>query len=376
MMMKIMKRKTRQAVIVLLSILLLVSGGLTYWWLQKPTEKETMIPVYTGTQVVGIDYQVFFSPNNFFPEPVVGPGQAYITPLTQYIETVFNYRFSGDIPADISGQYQVDAALTGYMLKEKKDSQDMQEREKVKVWGKSYPLLPPTPFTAHDRQLEIKQVIPVDIRSYADFAQQVTQGLKFSADLVELTVTYSVEGGAKTSQGEIREPVQSVLVIPIEGSSFMVGGMLNNQKEKSITRSQIDTVPGVKAGRYGFGIVTGLWAVLLLLVLFKTIAENEDPVEKELRQIIKKHGDRIAAAIFSAPVVSDNNSVVLSSFNDLVKVADELAQPILYENVPATKHSFYVINDPLVYYYSLDATTLPNLAYNFVPQKGRKLDVD
>lgn len=360
-----MDKNIRRGLIIALTLLLLGSAGLTAWWFKQPTEKETKVPVYTCNQQAQVDYQVFFIPNNYFPEPTGGPGQAYITPLTQYIETTFNYRFSGKAPADISGQYQVDAALIGYMLKEKEGSKEM-EKEKVKVWAKTYPLLPATPFSAHDRNLEIKQVIPVDIRSYANFADQVAKELKFSADLVELTVTYNVQGDAVTPDGKVSESVNTALLIPIDGSAFMVGGLLADKKDSSITKSVTKAVPGVKTARAGFAVATGLLALLLLLVISQTKAKIEDLAEKELRTIIKKHGDRIVAGVFSFPATLEKNTIVLHSFYDLVKVADEVAQPILYENVHEGVHAFYVINEPLIYHYALEINTKEAICQNQV----------
>ena len=343
---------TRRGVIALLSLLLLISAGLAAWWFNKPAQTAQGVPVYTCTQQIQVDYRVFLAQNQFFPAAVAGPGQAYITPLTQYIETVLNYSISGDSPADISGQYQVDARLTGYMKKEKAGSDNM-EKEKVIVWEKNWELLPPTPFSVHDRKLEVKQPIPVDIQAFYNFAAQVAQELKFSADLVELTVTYNVQGGAATPQGEIQEPIKAVMVIPVDRNAYMVQGTLADKQETSITASQSMAVPGVMLARIGFTLAAALFAFLFLLVIFRTKAEIDDPAQKELRRIMKKHGDRIANGFGWVPDLSGRNTLVLKTFEDLLKVADEVAQPILYENVHPGVHSFYVINEPLIYNYSL-----------------------
>lgn len=358
-----LKKNTRRGLIFALALLVLVSAGLSAWWFKQPTEKARKVPVYTCRQQVQIGYQVFISPNNFFPQPVIGPGQAYITPLTQYIETTLYYNFSTETPVEISGQYQVDAALTGYILKEKEGSGEM-EREKVKVWEKPWVLLPPTPFAARNNILEIKQVIPVDIKTFSDFAEQVAQELKFAADVVELTVNYNILGGALTPQGEIREPINAVMVIPIDGSSYMVGGRLADKKEKSIATTQMETVSGVKTARIGYTIAAGIFALLLLLAIFKTAVLSENPEEKNLRRIIKKYGDRIVTGFNWVPAISEQNIIFLDSFDDLVKVSDELGQPVLYKNDHENIHSFYVVNEPLIYSYSLEVKITNNMYLN------------
>lgn len=365
-------KNTRYGLIVLLTLLLLGSAGLTAWWFQKPAAKNVKAPVYTCTQTAQVDYRVLFDPNNFFPESAAAPGRAYITPLTQYIETIFNYQFSGKAPADISGTYRVDAALIGYLLKEKEGSQDM-EREKVKVWAKSWPLVAPTPFSAHDSNLAVKQVIPIDVRSCSNFADQVAKQLKFSADIVELTVSYQVLGSALTPEGQINQPLNAALLIPIDGSAFTVGGTLTDNKEKSITKDVMKAVPGVKSARTGLAVATGLFVLLLLLVIFKTKAKIESQTEKELRMIINKYGDRIVEGIIGFPALLEKNTIVVQSFADLVKVADEVEQPILYENIGGDKHSFYVINEPLLYHYVLEVIPCRDVYEN---QFINKADLD
>lgn len=345
-------RKLRLGLIICLSLLLLAAIGLAIRWFKEPTEKTVAVPVYTCTQQAQLDYQVIFMPNNFFAESSAGPGLAYITSLTNYIETVLSYSFSGDRPVNISGQYQVEATLTGYIFQERSEGKEAK-KEKIKVWSRPWVLVPPTPFSAEDRKLELKQVVPVDIRYYRDFADQVAQELKFSADLVELTVTYQVQGGAITPQGEIREPVKAVMVIPIEGTAFMVQTLQGDKKENSITRSETAPVTEVKLARLGYSTAAGVLVLLLLLVLFKTTAEIADAETLRLQKIMKKHGDRIVAGFGWVPALSEKNLITLNSFEDLVKVADEIAQPILYKEDPAGVHGFYVIKEPLIYHYVL-----------------------
>lgn len=373
-MQRTIKSNIRRGLIIILTLLLVGSTGLTAWWFKQPTEKAKEVPVYTCQQQIQVDYRVFITPNNFFSEAIVGPGQAYITPLTQYIETVLNYNFSADTSSDISGQYQVDATLTGYILQETNDGKEMK-KEKVKVWTKPYALFPPTPFSAQDRKLEVKQVVPVDIQYYAAFAEQIVRELKFSADVVELTVTYHVQGNALTPAGQVNEPLKAVMVIPVKGTSFMVHGTLADKKEKSITKSETEVVPSVKTARIGFAVAAILFALLLILVVFKTTAEIKDPEEKKLQKIIRKHGDRIVAGFSWVPALSEKNIIVLNSFDDLVKVADEVEQPILYNEVNDTVHSFYVINEPLIYHYSLKISTQKNIYQNQITTKTDSLKI-
>ena len=360
---KSLKRSTRWGLIVTLSLLILCSAGIAAWYFQFPLEAEKQVPVYTCKQELQVDYRIAVMQNNFFPEQFIGPGQVYIIPLTQYIETALNYNFSGPEKVDISGQYQADAVLTGYVIKEKKAGDEV-EKVKLKAWEKTWPLVAVTPFSAHDRTLQINQPVPVDIRFYADFAEQVAKEFKFSAELVELAVTYNIQGKAVTEQGEINEPVQAALIIPIKGNSFTVDSLQNNAVEKSITELSVEEVPGVKMTRIIMAGITALLAILLLMLLLLTAAAWENPSENELRRIFRKYSDRIATGFSWVPAISAQNTMNLNSFDDLLKVADEITQPILYESHPDGEHSFYVINEPLIYCFNLNTAAGDHLSPN------------
>jgi hypothetical protein len=56
----------------------------------------------------------------------------------------------------------------------------------------------------------------------------------------------------------------------------------------------------------------------------------------------------------SSPTAKSNQILLVHDFEDLVKAADEIEQPILHEvNEIQGKHNFYVVSRPYIYSYSL-----------------------
>jgi hypothetical protein len=163
-----LNNNTRRFLLTGLTIILLITGGMTVLKYLQPTQEQKEVPVYSFESTAGIDYQVFFSPNNFFPQQSAGPGQAYITPLTEYVEAHFNYLLTSDEPADIQGQYSATALLTGYV--EKKQG---EERIKVKAWEINNNVVPATPFSGQQDRLELSTAAPINIRHYTNFAETV-----------------------------------------------------------------------------------------------------------------------------------------------------------------------------------------------------------
>ena len=116
-----------------------------------------------------------------------------------------NYQLTGEGPAAISGDYQVDAVVTGYILKG--DDLSSTQRVKVPVWDKTYSLVPKTEFDSSDGTITLDREVRVDIREYAEFAQRVQDEYKSSTTLVELAVKYEINTNVETPDGKSTDSI-------------------------------------------------------------------------------------------------------------------------------------------------------------------------
>lgn len=351
-----MKKNIRMGLILALLVLVLVIGVMAVWQIRRPLTAQKETPVYKYSQQAQVDYQVLFAKNKYFPDTSAGPGRGYLTPITDSLETKFHYLYngSGKQTGRLDGNYAVSAAITGYTLQDKESGQGM-EKEKVKVWEKTIELVPSTPFSSSADKTEINLTVPVDVRGCKQFSDQVQEDYKSAVDTVELSVNYNVAIKVEAAQKITRDQIAPVLVIPLKGNSFIVGGRTSDNDEMTVTRVQTVQIPGVKTARNVYVAILIILVILLLLAIFYTVAEEEDPLQVELEKIIKKYGDRIVACAGQTPVITGASRFVLDSMDDLIKAGDELMRPILYENVREGVHNFYIIDQNLVYVYTLDA---------------------
>lgn len=348
-------KKVRRVIIIFVSLLTVVAGGMAVWKIKQPAEINKDIPAYKYSQISQVDYRVFFLPNDNFPDKSAGPGRGYLTPITDYIYTKFSYNIKGDGTSNISGQYKVDAVVIGYILKESEGATaGTPQREKVKVWEKTTPVLAPVSFSSTTGKVEIKKEIPVYLKNYVDFAAKVLEEYKNAVDLVEVTVNYNVTVNVATADGKTTDKSNPVLVIPIKGNSYTINGTLTDKKEGAVNARQSVAVPGVKTARTAFSIAAGAFALILLFIILGTRPKDEDMIERTVRLLLKKYGDRVVIGQDVLAAVDDLNVMVLDSFDDLVKVADEAGRAIIYEKNLDGVYSFFVISDTLVYAYKLE----------------------
>lgn len=347
------KKSSRRGIIVLFVLLVLISAGWTAWWYQQDEATVEEVTVFSHEHTANVDYQVYFHPNEFFPDVVsAGPGLAYLTLLTDHINTVFTYTFTASEDVEITGDYEVVALLNASVLVGERDA-----RERITVWEVEEVLVPATPFVSSGQTVEIEQQIPVDLIKHADFAELVKTELRFSPDVIDLSIIYNINMEAVSAHGTITETLTPVMVIPVGGNVFSVDGMLADRKEGLITTERIVDLPEVPRMRQTAAITTGVLFFLSLLSLFLTATIPQTLVEKKLFAIMKKYGERIVASQGSVPFASREKMVSMNSFEDLLKVADEIGRPILYEADETDKqrrYSFYVITEILAYIFSME----------------------
>jgi len=70
-------------------------------------------------------------------------------------------------------------------------------------------------------------------------------------------------------------------------------------------------------------------------------------------EIKKKYGERIAEAKVEASAAREK--ITLSSMEDLIKIADELAKPIISQASSRVAHSYVVLDGIVCYEYILSA---------------------
>lgn len=345
-------KRSWQILIVLTLVLLLGSGAGLLWSYNAPLEVSEEYTAYSYRQESVVDYNVHLLPNSFFNETVLEAGRAYITELTDYISTDFTYRFAGNGEEEINGEYSVVATLTAYTGK-----------EGHKVFEKTSELLPPQSFTATNNVVSFQESVIVPFQEYLEFATRLREETRFNPDELSLSVKYNVTIAAETEQGVVRDQFAPSMEISLKGNTFVVTGNLTEEKTDSIPATRKVSFSLIEQARKVFSVSTiSLAGFLLYFSLLITPKEQKiNCQEKEVSLILKKYGDRIAVSKSGVPEVS-NKVILINSFEDIVKIADELGKPILYYQAGTEsicRHSFLVLSEERDYMYHVEVRLLP-----------------
>lgn len=339
-----MSKKLKIILIVINVIFIGVISFMLYKDIKYPGVKEEKISLYSYSNKANINYEVFLKSNILYDGESIDEGNIYITEFVDYINTNFNYRFSGDSPADIKGDYEIIAEIEGFT----------GEKETYKtIWKKGFVLLPKTSFDTKDKAFSIKENVQVKLEPYNNFAKQVIKDAKISSK-VKLTVYTNVNLKAKTDKGLIEEKMSPTMTFLLNTGFFEITGNLTEEKPGSIDEKKQVQLPVNQANiRIYSSIIGVLLITLIFLVLFTKIA-IKDPFEKKLKRIFKNHGDRMVALNSEVAVTCENHSVV-KSIDDLVRIADEIGKPIMYKHSLDYKEisKFYINDEAQMYIFDL-----------------------
>ncbi len=313
----------------------------------RPGIVEEKISSYSYNHKAEVDYSVSLNSNPIYSEDRLGKGQYYLTPFVRRIDTTFTYQFNGDIDADIKGDYQVTAYLQGVQ----------KELDKTLIlWSKPYPLLAKETFQVNGKRVSLNKEIPIDLKPYNDFISRFFETYRIQTEVV-LNIYWNVTVEAQTAKGPVKEKLMPVMTIPLNTKYFQITGELAPNKKGVLETTVIKPDPIYKIKVTIYGILAILFLSGLLFLRFRTESAPVDFLQQQLKKIRKEYGERLVT-LDREFVWGNENIIPVKTFEDIVRVADELSKPIIYSNIQGEKSpAFCVLDEPRIFTYCLAVRT-------------------
>jgi hypothetical protein len=302
------------------------------------------------------DYTLYLEENSIYktdtlkpPEytPYVAPelktmGAESVVPfeLVDSLDASYYYSFQASRPvSEITEEITVTATL-----------------ECPDTWSKTFVLVPSTRQTGNSRT-----DFPVDIAYLKETLTAIRGETGSAGETNNLIIKAFVHVTAETAFGVIDEVFTQTLSTELGGGTLTWNEELSLTEENAITTTQVIPNPNRYLGLSVGGVkltslILGIFFLMLFiasLVLFNQFKPAEPPIfEKEALAASKKYADRIAEASSQTPMAGEK-IISLGSMEDLVKVADELGNPIIHQppTAAAKQHTYYVIDGTTQYQY-------------------------
>jgi hypothetical protein len=342
----ILNRYLRFGIIVFATIMIIVSSGLLFVTVKYQKYVDNKVPLYSYVNKGTANYSVVLVPNVLYQEKSLGEKGIYINDFINYINMVFKYEFSGERPAEVSGKYNITAVVEGILG---------EEKQQKTIWKRQFVLQPDTSFKGSDKIVTFQKALPVKVSIYNSLSEQINELTKVNFN-TKLTVMCNISMEAKTDKGVIKEQLSPMLEIPLNSKTFEIKGNQLDEKKGAIEETVKVISPTYKLKVIISSIIMFIALIsILVIIIFTSPLIITDSVEKKLKEIMKKHGDRIVG-LYSEFDFTCEKKIHVLTIDDLVRIADDVAKPILFIKEEVTKGlpTFYVINEDIAYMYMIE----------------------
>ncbi len=343
-------RKNQKIVFLIVAGLLIIGNSIVlYKSLNTPVYENAVESTNNFEYSAVIDYEVFLEPNILYNEESIQRDQLYITDFIDYINTTLKFNFIGEREAKISGNYDITAVIEGYEVRE--------ELERT-IWKKEYVLKENKAFNVESDSFGVLEPITIDLNEYSENVDQIKEEVRINS-LLKLTIFWNIDIDVENEYGKINKVLTPTMVIPLKETYFEITGDLAIEETGSIDKmTQVEvTYNKYLFILYYFIIIFSASSIVVLYFFTKEKPKLED-FDKKQKEIFRKHGNRLVALNNEVDKPSDGYGQV-KSIDDLVRIADEIGQPIMYKYCEDRRKisSFFVMNENKIFFYNLKKTT-------------------
>lgn len=337
--MMVVNKKVKSLIVVIMWVLAVFAFVFTLVQIFNPGEQNIDKVVYSSEMTSNIDYSI-----RLVDTPVYGgakdadPSKYYVMPFTDYMTLDCSYSYNGSSEADIKTDSYVTAFLVSYIL---------DADQEVELWKKEYTLSELESAQVIDISAAGEDSIKINFDEYTNLIAQIEETYNFKTSYY-LMIVYTTEFIVTKDTSIESRVLQPYIKVHFEDLIYEVEASNTAKADIKLISSQLV----VGEINWDLVIIGGVLFVILAAaaILLPNKIVGRVPLSEEAKAIKKitiKYGERIVN-IAEKPVLSDN-TVRLNSIEDVMKIADEVGQPIF--SVAIDKETYYYVNNNGVIYY-------------------------
>ncbi len=337
--------KKTNCIIVIIIILSILGITLIKYGLQSG---NTIIPIYSYTAQKTDNYNVLLKPNTFYETETLPAGGYYASKSIYTYNINLMYDFKSSQKANIEYNYTITANLVGTAI-----DNDNKNKE---VWNRTFIIKDNTNSIQENiDSFSINEPVNIDYDYYNNVARSYEKayGITINAILkIRFNISYSISADVLGSDVENVEDYIE-LDIPITSTISEVQKNYENVTSKDITLPMENTrLPQKTSLAIGISLII-VALVTMMITINKKMKSPEIMYNHKLKHIFKYYRDLIVT-VSDKPTFSSLQIMNVSIIDDLIDVAEQTQNNIIYYKTPNKKQSnFYVIVDNYVYVYTL-----------------------
>ncbi len=345
----IIKRKDK--VIIFLSVIVMILASIILIYninqVLKYKEGHPKDIAYTTNVEDNNNYEVILKSNPFINNEELNNNFSYITSLIDYINTNFTYQFTIDKNIPLNFDYYIKANIVS------KPESDMTTELLKPIWNKEFILTDHRVGTTHNSKITIAEALKIDLDYYNDLITLFKSTLNIPVtSTLEVKLMVNIKGELENNTN-INKDHYMLMSIPLDVQVFDIKTSTNYVNTETIYNKELPK----KEVSYLLIIIyiSSIIAIIYIGMFIIQHTYNRYKSKSLLirNKILKDYSDRIVTI---SNFVKDNKFKIINvtDFEELVDLANEAYEPILYWNRKDTKEAwFIIIRDNIVYRYIL-----------------------
>ena len=282
-------------------------------------------------------YSVCLNDNGFYDSKCIGEDQEYLSLITKYINAELSYTSVYSEKSNRTFSYNIKSNINIIRNDETKKT----------LYKKEFTLLKDKKYKSDKNVVSIYENINIP---YAEYNKMVNDYLtEFSVDsIANLDVSLYID-----------DKKVSTLNIPLSTQSFNISKDII--KNKTTTETKKHNIRSLTIVYILLSIVSIIiFAISTLRLILQLIKYNtkKDSYSYELNKILKEY-DKVIVEMKDCDVNTKGKTIYkVGSFLELIDARDTIEKPILFVRINNIKSIFYVIDNDIVYKYTMKDNNL------------------
>jgi hypothetical protein len=331
--------------LIIFAILTATSAFALYHAHQLPTYETQINTLCSYQHTATYNYVAKLKPNLIYNKTTLNPGEGTLyTAIVEYINLTFNYAFTCNPQPEntaINHQIEIQIESPGKWLR---TLQPAEAQEILKITGNLN-------WTMQVNSTKIRQFVEAIDKEIYGATRSTTYNINIKPKIhAEANIT--TQNTIKKVDETFTPQLTIAFKTDTEKGNYIAIENLNQTKPGKITETQQVPIPQVQTQRTASLTATAITASALtasaILYMFKPPTPPEKAAEKRLKKLIDPYKELIAKTTQKPP--ETENTIEIETLEDLAKIAEILARPILH-TTEAQEHTFYIIDNNTKYQY-------------------------
>ena len=322
---------------------LLLAGGIVLLSLENAAQADTGIRQGTGR--LSVDYEYAYNPNSLYSQPKPGEKEVRIAAYVKNMNFNMHYSLAGLDDYATESEVSVLAVLTAHAS----DTNKFVDPD-FTVWRKEEVLLQRQKISTGSK---IEKTVAVDVNKYLKYCADIIEQTKVSTTN-ELKLIFRVDTTVLGPLGPATDTVAVDYTIPMLDNLIVAQGTPVAEKPMKISTrppdSRMSLMPFAVAA---FALALGGGLLAFRLAVPKKVEDAAAQYRSRLEKVFRQYGERLVR-LGKTLSLDDSNTIQIDGVGELIKIADEVSQPVFYYSTDAAgemKTQFCVFDSGRIYRY-------------------------